>query len=247
MPQRLDVVDVSHYNTVKSWDQVKAAGVVGVIFKATEGTNYEDPTCKPQFAAALKAGLACCTYHFLHHGSVSQQMSFYWNTIQPQVGERMMIDYEEASCTLDDLHAAVTWLMSKSQDTNKDIQVTVYSGNLLKEQLGDSYDSLLALNTDLWLAQYTSGTPSWPKGTYPIYTLWQYSESGSVPGVKGNVDTNTFNGSPENCVKWIGAAEQPVPPSLLGKPKTKQKAKPITKTKQKRKPKTKRPRKRARR
>src|SRR5215469_16611846 len=62
MTQRLDVVDVSHYNTVKSWDKVKAAGVVGVIFKATEGTNYEDPTCKPQFAAALKAGLACCTY-----------------------------------------------------------------------------------------------------------------------------------------------------------------------------------------
>jgi lysozyme len=233
MTQRLDVVDVSHYNTVESWDPVKAAGVVGVIFKATEGTNYEDPTCKPQFAAALKAGLACCTYHFLHHGNVSQQMSFYWNTIQPQVGERMVIDYEDASCTLDDLHAAVTWLMSKSQDTNKDIQITVYSGNLLKEQLGGSYDSLLALNTDLWLAQYTSGTPSWPKGTYPIYTLWQYSESGSVPGLKGDVDTNTFNGSPENCVKWIGPAEQPAPPSQLVKPKTK--------------PKTKRPRKRARR
>jgi lysozyme len=230
MTQRLDVVDVSHYNTVKSWDQVKAAGVVGVIFKATEGTNYEDPTCKPQFAAALKAGLACCTYHFLHHGSVSQQMSFYWNTIQPQIGERMVIDYEDASCTLDDLHSAVTWLMSESQDTNKDIQITVYSGNLLKEQLGDSYDSLLALNTDLWLAQYTSGTPSWPKGTYPIYTLWQYSESGSVPGLEGNVDTNTFNGSPENCVKWIGPAGQPAPASLLVKPKMK--------------PKTKRPRKR---
>ena len=74
MTQRIDIIDVSHYNTISSWEQVKASGVVGAIFKATEGTGYEDPSCKPEFAKALKAGLACCTYHYLHHGSISSQM-----------------------------------------------------------------------------------------------------------------------------------------------------------------------------
>src|SRR5262245_47350419 len=214
MTQRLDVIDVSHYNPVSNWNSVKSAGVVGVIFKASEGTGYEDPTLKPGAAAALKAGLAICTYHFIRHGSIAEQMQFYWNVVDPEVGERMVIDYEDDSVTLDELHQAVQWLMDKSNEYDKNIQITIYSGNTLKEKLGNSHDDLLASSTDLWLAQYTSGTPSWPKGTYGVYSLWQYSESGSVSGVDGDVDLNTFNGSRDNCIKWIGPVpqEEPVPP-----------------------------------
>src|SRR5262249_20093783 len=159
------------------------------------GTGYEDPTCKPEFKKALDAGLACCTYHFLKHGSIANQMSFYWSTIDPQVGERMIIDYEDNACTLDDLHQAVEWLKNKSDGLGRQIQITVYSGHLLKDQLGNSHDTLLADNTDFWLAQYTSGSPSWPNGTYPIYSLWQWSDQGSISGVSGDVDKNEFNGS----------------------------------------------------
>src|SRR5215831_8406948 len=192
MAQRLDIIDVSHYNPVSSWQSVKQSGVVGVIFKATEGTGYQDPTLKSGFAAALDAGLACCTYHFIRHGSISQQMNFYWNTIDPEWGERMIIDYEDDSVTLDELHQAVQCLIDLSNEHDKNIQITIYSGNTLKEKLGNSHDDLLASSTDLWLAQYTSGTPSWPKGTYGVYSLWQYSESGSVSGVDGDVDLNSF-------------------------------------------------------
>ena len=82
----------------------------------------------------------------------------YLDTINPVPGERMVIDYEEDGCTLDDLHEAVRALL----DDPRKLQVTVYSGHLLKEQLGDTRDDLLAKHTDLWLAQYTSGTPTWP-------------------------------------------------------------------------------------
>jgi len=51
-------------------------------------------------------------------------------------------------------------------DYGSDLQITVYSGHLLKEQLGDSRDDFLADNTDLWLAQYTEDESdiSWPEG-----------------------------------------------------------------------------------
>jgi lysozyme len=75
---------------------------------------------------------------------------------------------------------------------------------LLKEQLGDTRDDFLAKHTDLWLAQYTDGEPSWPSATYPHWTLWQYAESGQVDGIDGSeVDLNRFDGSDTELVRWI--------------------------------------------
>ncbi len=35
------VIDLSHYNTVTNFSDVKAGGIVGVIHKATEGTKLD--------------------------------------------------------------------------------------------------------------------------------------------------------------------------------------------------------------
>jgi lysozyme len=47
----------------------------------------------------------------------------------------------------------------------------------------------------LWVAHYTEKpTPNIPSG-FTDYTLWQYSESGAIAGINGNVDMNKFNGT----------------------------------------------------
>jgi hypothetical protein len=69
----------------------------------------------------------------------------------------------------------------------------------------------LAAHTDLWLAQYTTGEPTWPSGTYPLWTLWQYSESGNVNGISGSVDLDRFNGPEEDLLKWISPAVPEMP------------------------------------
>jgi lysozyme len=92
----------------------------------------------------------------------------------------------------------------------------VYSGHLLKQQLGSDCDEFLAANTDLWLAQYTDDQDdiSWPDETYPQWTLWQYSETGQVPGIDDSyVDFNNFNGDEEAFLDWISATGvMPQPP-----------------------------------
>ena len=45
-------------------------------------------------------------------------------------------------------------------------------------------------NYERWVAQYNSSC--WYKGNY---SLWQYSSSGSVPGISGNVDMNYYYGA----------------------------------------------------
>jgi lysozyme len=144
-------------------------------------------------------------------------MQFYLDSIDPVAGERVVIDYEESGVVLNDLLAAVQYLLN---DPRK-LQVTVYSGNVLYEQLGGTARSvLLAENTDLWHAQYPSAT-RWCKGTYPKWTLHQYSESGKLDGISGAaVDLNEFNGTDQQLLEWISprqlpAASIPASPAVL--------------------------------
>jgi lysozyme len=204
------VVDLSHYQPDPDWAKLKSAGIVGVILKCTEGQTYVDPTFRKRYDAALAAGLAVSTYHFMRPGSVTGQMNHYLNTLKPRPGERVCLDHEDPKVSLADLESAVQYLESDSRD----LQITVYSGHVIKEQLGSKYSDVLA-ETSLWLAQY-SATPSWPTGTWDTWTLWQYSDKGSVAGITGNVDFNRFNGSDENCAKWIGPASEPAPAPAPG-------------------------------
>lgn len=214
MADVVKIIDISHWQGFPDFAKVRAQGVIACIMKATEGTSFVDPALHVNSLNAQKNGIKCCTYHWLKprkFASATAQMKFYLQTVDPVPGERMIIDYEEAGCVLSDLVEAVTVLKA---DPRK-LQITVYSGNVLKEQLNTA-SGFLASNTDLWLAQYTMGTPSWPSKTYPKWALWQYSESGRMDGIVGSaVDLNRFDGTDEELLAWISPkvlpAELPVP------------------------------------
>ena len=116
---------------------------------------------------------------------------------------RMALDHEDPLVSLDDLCVAVNEL-----NALMDCEIAIYSGHVIKDQLGDRYSATLAA-CSLWLAQY-GNTPSWPSTTWPTYSLWQFTDTGQCPGISGNCDLNTFNGSAEACARWIGPAEETV-------------------------------------
>jgi lysozyme len=193
-------IDISHWQDYPDFEEVAASGVKGMIHKATEGTSYVDPNRKTNCSNAIAAGLAISTYFWIKPGDGRAQAEFYLATIDPVDGERVVIDYEEEGCSLTTLHDAVQALL----DFKHGLRITVYSGHLLKEQLGSDCDDFLAKNTDLWLAQYTTGDVSWPENTYPQWMLHQYSETGEIPGIDDTyVDLNNFSGTDDEFLKWI--------------------------------------------
>jgi lysozyme len=212
MSEIVKCIDISHWQGYPDFNAVRASGVIAMIHKCTEGTGYVDPNRVVNCRNAIAAGISVATYHWIKPGSnAAAQMKFYLDTLQPVRGERVIIDYEENGCTLDQLIEAVKTLKADSRD----LQVTVYSGHLLKQQLANSRNEYLAANTDLWLAQYTGlGKESWPTGTYPEgWTLWQYSESGKLPGITdAAVDLNRFEGKDEELLDWIRPARVEAPP-----------------------------------
>jgi len=195
------VIDLSHHNPTPDWQAIQAAGVVGVIHKATEGASYADPDRKPRLAAAYRAGLKIATYHFMRPGSMSWQMDHYLRTIDPANGERVVLDHEDAGVSLANLKVAVSYLWAKRPD----LQITIYSGNLIKEQLGGKPDDLL-IKTSLWLAQY-GPTPKWPTAVWPAWSLWQWTDKEKVPGISAPVDGNKWNGTIDALKRWFGPTQ----------------------------------------
>lgn len=207
---RLDVIDLSHWQDHEpDFVRARSAGLVGVILKATDGNGMTDQTFARRKAAVQAANLCFASYHFLRHGAVSQQISHYFEVAKPVKGERIIFDYEDKLCTLTDLRQAVAaaWLIDSS------LQITVYGGSKLKQDIGSQKDDLLA-KTSLWLAQYTNGVPSWPTSVWSTYSLWQYSDGsfGGTPramaGFEGKFDCNEFRGSQEACRAWFGPVPQ---------------------------------------
>ena len=56
MPNAM-VIDLSHRNAVADFARVRAAGVAGVIHKATQGIGFVDKMYIPRKQPALDAGL----------------------------------------------------------------------------------------------------------------------------------------------------------------------------------------------
>jgi lysozyme len=202
----IHALDISHYQDVHSFNDVRATGVVGIIQKATEGTSYYDPTYADRMSKALDAGLKWSAYHFLRHGSVANQMDWFCAKSKFPKGSRACIDYEQQDVTLDDLQQAIDELI----ENDPSLQIAIYSGHLLKEQVGAKKYPWLEPHS-LWLAQYTTGKPTWPTQIWPTWSLWQFSDKGSVTGISAPVDVNTFNGSKEQCAAWFGPASALVP------------------------------------
>jgi len=207
MTQRLDFIDVSHHQGVIDFNKVRSAGVIGVIMKATEGSTYVDDMYLSNRDNALLAGLKIATYHYLHHGDTDNQMQHYLDTVMPEAGERLVIDYEENDCNIDDLVASVRWLKVNANFC----ELTVYGSAKLTEDVENAEHVQLLKPTSLWIARYSSSQPEIASNVWKTWTAWQYSQTGTVPGVNGSVDTNSFNGSRENCEKWFGPVSQPEP------------------------------------
>jgi GH25 family lysozyme M1 (1,4-beta-N-acetylmuramidase) len=189
------VVDLSHWEDVLSFEDVRASGVVGVIYKATEGSDYVDPTYAECRKEAEKAGLKWGAYHFLRPGDLRTQAQFFLKEVGTDL-ELYCADHEDLGVSLGDLKE---FLFEILRQTGK--HAVIYSGHVIKEQVGDDPDQVLE-HFRLWVAHYTDeAEPDWPRQIWPKWWLWQYTEDGSCPGINGDVDRNKYAGSAEELVR----------------------------------------------
>lgn len=190
------VIDLSHFNSTVDFGQVKATGIVGVIHKATQGLDFEDPTFQSRRAEALAAGLYWGAYHFGTGDDPLAQAQYFLSFANPGPQDLLVLDLEQSS------QGASMSLAQAEQFTSQLYGVTgrwpgLYGGSYLKQLLGANTSPVLA-NSWLWLSEYgpTASVPA----NWPTWTMWQYTdgvngpEPHEVAGV-GTCDRDRFNGS----------------------------------------------------
>lgn len=191
------VLDLSHWNAIDSWEAITEAGIGGVILKATEGSDYADPTYRQRVNEARQAGLLVGAYHFMRPGNMEQQAVWFLETVLDASGTNGMLlaaDHEDTGVSLNDLKQFLAAVENASN-----IIPAIYSGNVIKSQVGSESDAELA-HYPLWLAQW-SAQPSWPQQIWPNWFLWQYTGSGTCLGINGSVDLDAYAG-PDLSADW---------------------------------------------
>ncbi len=191
------VVDLSHHNTITSFQDAKAAGILGVIHKATEGTSFVDATYDEHRSLARAAGLFWGAYHFGGSGDVPGQVRHFLDVVNPGPTDLLVLDFEpnarEGTMTVAEAESFVQTTQAQAGRFPG-----LYSGQaFLREQLGNRTDTVLK-HCFLWIARYASQPPEVPVA-FPTFTFWQYTDGNAglqphqVPGI-GRCDRDKFNG-----------------------------------------------------
>lgn len=193
------VIDISHHNTVSSFEKVLQAGVFGIIHKATQGTSYVDPTFSANRRKAEQAGLRVGAYHFGTAGDPIAQADHLVSTAG--LDTLLVLDFEGNPQGHDmTLEEAEHFVDHVKQVTGR--YPGLYSGHTIKEALANrgitSPEQTELSKCWLWIAQY-SKAPLLPK-IWPTWTLWQYTDGAvgpephKVDGI-GRCDREQFNGT----------------------------------------------------
>ncbi len=197
-------IDVSSYQGTIDWAQVASSGRRFGYAKATEGTGYQDGTFAANFTGMKAQGMLRGAYHFLRASlSGTAQADYFLSFVggPSGLGELPpMLDWE------------VTDGVSASQNATEasafiaEIQAKTGRPTLLYTDPGfwSSIGSPAQFaSSPFWVADWGAPCPAIPS-PWSSWVIWQYSDTGSVPGISGNVDLDEFDGSLARLQQFAG-------------------------------------------
>jgi len=187
-------IDVSKYQQLIAWDQVKAMQVkkvkLGFAFiKATEGIGNVDPQFKRNWKRCKDAGMTRGAYHFfLATKDGRMQAENFIKAVNLNSGDLPpVLDIEQTYGVAKDMlkNEVREWL--NIVETNYNVKPIIYTNiDFYKQNLGEEFDSY-----PLWVAHYYQ--PRQPR-IKRDWVFWQHNDNGRVNGVLSPVDFDVFSG-----------------------------------------------------
>ena len=189
--QTVEGIDVSKWDGSIDWNAVKSSGKAFAFIRVSDGTNYPDATFTTNWKNAKAAGVYRGVYQYFEaNQDPTAQAQLLLNALGSDLGELPAVvdvevtDGESASTIRSRLD---TWSSVVSQGTGRTPIVYVSPG--FWPSVGGGKES-----DDLWVANWGVSCPSLPSA-WSSWVFWQYSSTGSVPGIGSAVDLSYWNGS----------------------------------------------------
>ncbi|MBE5935529.1 MAG: hypothetical protein E7262_07030 [Lachnospiraceae bacterium] len=193
-------IDVSSYNGNIDWNQVKTSDVKFAFVRCGyrgygQGTFAKDKAFEKNMQGALSIGLDVGVYFVTQAITVEEaieEADWVLNLIKNyDVKYPVVIDTEQASPTerSKDLTKSERTAIIKAfcdRVEEKGYKSQIYSG---KYWFKDKLNMSELEGYDIWVAEYTHNQNGQTSFEHD-YSIWQYSDSGVVPGINGVVDVN---------------------------------------------------------
>jgi lysozyme len=192
-------IDVSKYQRNINWNEVKKDGIEFAFIKATEGRGNEDRNFEDNWEDCKKANIIRGAYHFFRPQVKWQgQFENFTKKVHLERGDLPPVidiednDYVSKELLLKNLKPFVIAL-----EKHYGMKPIIYS----YENFYNDYFQNEFRNYNLWIANYASSEPELNDGAK--WEFWQYTEDGSIIGVKGYVDLNCFYGTESQLAKLL--------------------------------------------
>jgi GH25 family lysozyme M1 (1,4-beta-N-acetylmuramidase) len=184
-------IDISNYQSVVDYARVKNSGIEAAYIKASEGQGYKDKLTATHYAGLKGQGILVGFYLFFKPSvdAIAQAQNFA-DVVKRFPSDLIhMCDIEVTEGKDKDFisNAVMTFINKVKELTGN--ECGIYTGSYFSK---DNLTTVLR-GTKLWLAHYTQSNPSWNTNIWEHWSGWQYSSSGQVNGIFGNVDVNNFN------------------------------------------------------
>lgn len=198
-------IDISRWQGEIDWASVKAAGTRFAYIKATEGGDHIDPAFQRNWEGARRAGVPRGAYHFVYWCRPAHEQAVWFKQQIPNDPEALppVLDVEwnghsktcpkkvERSLALEKIRLMLTEL---EQLTGK--KPVIYTDiTFHKDVLEGEFNDY---------AYWIRSTAAKPEVRYKDrpWAFWQFTTTGRIPGIKGDVDRNAFYGNEGEFTGW---------------------------------------------
>jgi len=199
--QGVSGIDVSKYQGRIDWPAVASSPIRFAIMRATLGNRYRDERFAQNLAGATKNGLVVGAYHFAKPTfglrDARGEADHFLRVARMKAGDVLpVLDIEETGgLSPRQLRIwAQAWLHRVHSRTG--VRAMIYSGNHFWRGAMRNTSWFGQRGHPLWVAHWNVGAPDIPGNRWAGtgYTVWQWSATGNIPGIKGHVDQNWVNG-----------------------------------------------------
>jgi lysozyme len=200
-------IDVSKYQGTIDWSQVKAAGIEFAYIRVSDGSDGVppvDPEFPPNWTGARAAGVLRGAYQFFRENEdPSAQADLLLDTMGPLDDDDLpaaidveSLDHQTGATIVANVKA---WMDRVEAGSGK--KPIIYTGRPFWDD--NTGSSTAVSDHTLWIPHWYVSCPS-ISVAWSTWGFWQYSSTGRVDGITGDVDRDRWNGDREALLAFAG-------------------------------------------
>ena len=211
-------VDISKWQGKVDWAALQQAGTKFAFIKATEGGDHVDNRFMENWYGAKRAGVPRGAYHFVYWCRPAHEQAAWFKKNVPQDPEALppVLDVEwngeSVNCPRKvprEQALAMINVLLKEMEAHTGKRPIIYTDITFHQEILEGEFT----QYPFWIRS----TAAEPHERYSErrWTFWQFTTTGRVPGVAGDIDRNTFYGTDNQWRMFLASNCDPRDHALL--------------------------------